>query len=49
MNNVLTSTIIKEIIEAKLQTEANLKNVFGLDLTKCSIKKQKKSLSIISD
>lgn len=33
----MTSTLIREIIETELQTEPNLKNVFGLNLTKCLI------------
>jgi hypothetical protein len=33
----MTSTEIKEIIHLELQVEPDLKNVFGLDLTKCLI------------
>jgi len=34
----MTSTEIEEIIKTELQVEKDLKNVFGLDLTKCLIK-----------
>ncbi len=37
----MTSTEIKEIISLELQVEPDLKNVFGLDLTKCLIEPTK--------
>lgn len=39
----MTSTEIKEIISIELQVETNLKNVFGLDLTKCLIEPTKQN------
>ncbi len=45
----MTSKEIKEIISLELQVEPDLKNVFGLDLTKCLIEPTKQKYKNFND
>jgi hypothetical protein len=45
----MTSTEIKEIISRELQVEPDIKNVFGLDLTKCLIEPTKQKYKSSND
>lgn len=45
----MTSKEIKEIISLELQVEPDLKNVFGLDLTKCLIEPTKQKYKNSND